>query len=81
MLEKEDIAQVEADNAEMASMAANVYGQASNQSKYVYRNFSKGETLVHKHYAPYVEPSHLERMRHIAIINMEHLLDTEKEDE
>lgn len=55
-----DIAQVNADNNQMAELASLVYGSSSNQAKYVYRNFSKGETRVHKHYNQFPEPKWLD---------------------
>lgn len=46
---------------QMENLSDELYGNYSNQSKYIVRNWHKGLDIVGSHYAKYEEPNYLEQ--------------------
>ena len=54
-----DFSTVTETNETMTELAVQIYGESSKQHKYLYRNFSKGESVVDLHYSVYPRPDEL----------------------
>jgi len=57
---EEDYGVVSTTNDTMTELAVQVYGGYSKQTKYLQRNFAKGENLVDSHYSMFPSPNQLD---------------------
>ena len=57
---EEDYGVLSTANSTMSELAVQVYGTYSKQTKYLERNFSKGENLVDTHYSMFPSPNELD---------------------
>lgn len=57
---EEDYGVVSTTNDTMGELAVLVYGSYSKQTKYLQRNFSKGDNLVDAHYSMFPSPNELD---------------------